>query len=142
MKFTIALVALFLVCAAQARAVEDDDKEQLHVFVDHLEATVKPALTKTYHEVEKIKSDMENAKKETIKILDVHEEDVIASLHPVGSIEMQTLVDRLKIDWDDQFACESKMIQEVFKCGAIMDVHYQCMEVKSSKSLQTLNQAL
>ncbi|CAB0035328.1 unnamed protein product, partial [Trichogramma brassicae] len=65
--------------AAQARAVQDDDKEQFHDFIDHLETTLKPALTKIYHAVEQIKSDMENAKKETVKILDGYEEDVLAS---------------------------------------------------------------
>ncbi|CAB0034736.1 unnamed protein product [Trichogramma brassicae] len=127
---------------AQARSVKVDAKEQLKKFVDRLEAKVKPALTETYHEVEQIKSDMENATKEAFKFCNYREQDATISIQPIKSDIVKTLAEKMKLDRDDEFNCEMKMLSEMFEYGSIMSTLTKCIEDNSTKSLEPVIEAL
>ncbi|CAB0034183.1 unnamed protein product [Trichogramma brassicae] len=89
---------------SQARAVEGDIKEQLKIFIGHLEITIQPAVTETHHQIEQIITDMqESAKEDLKKIRDKREAGLFTWVHAnvvleIGHVLEQGVVGEIQRD--------------------------------------------
>ncbi|KAL7302081.1 hypothetical protein TKK_0005310 [Trichogramma kaykai] len=145
MKSVIALAVFFLVCGAQARVTKDDVesrgmfKEQLKIFIDYVEATMKPTLNENRQKFEQIKKDMENASIEAAKFHDDREKEILEILMSDQQTRMREAAAKLKIDTTmcDREDTVVAMNYSLYKSDVM-----KCSQDNVSKSLELVHEAL
>ncbi|XP_014232947.1 uncharacterized protein LOC106656463 isoform X2 [Trichogramma pretiosum] len=142
MKFHIAFAVLFLICGAQARAVEGDIKEQLKIFIDFLETTIKPVVTEPHRRIEQIIIDVQESAKEDLKKIRVKRAAEL--LDWMDKDELKKLADAaIEMSTDNTFDCGSIISGPILKYGWIIDTMLeQCVQSNLTKFLQPLNKTL
>ncbi|KAL7304239.1 hypothetical protein TKK_0003433 [Trichogramma kaykai] len=140
MKLTTALAVLFLVCRAQARSVESDGKDQLKVLVDHLEDTMKPSLTETRQQVNKIKTDMIKGKETVVKNRDKLVSEFLAQGF-LSSTKDKILLAAASMS-NDTSSCMSKSYAITLEIAYSKNVLRYCVDAALPNHLKPVNEVL